>query len=183
MQHHHHSPHNDLKYIYQYRGSHTKIKYELYPWETCAITRETQKKNHTFPKITRWRNSRKNKINSRSCHHIALVTIFPPSQEFCNSNSIWESYANFSEVAQKFLLHKVSHFSLRVVKILRELMMKKRDVWYSIYIGYGGNLVPQTGPTCNSKSQIIKFSFVWSADPKRWGAPTSKIHISSIIRS
>ena len=43
MQHHHHSLHNEFKYIYQYIGSHTKIKYELYPWETCAITRESQK--------------------------------------------------------------------------------------------------------------------------------------------
>ena len=39
------------------------------------------------------------------------------------------------------------------------------------------------GPTCNSKLQIIKFSFVWSAHPKRWGTPTSKIHISSTVRS
>ena len=36
-----------------------------------------------------------------------------------------------------------------------------------IYIGFGGNLVPQTGPTCNSKLQIIKFSFVLPTDPKR----------------
>ena len=43
--------------------------------------------------------------------HIALVTIFPTSQEFCNSDSVWESYANFSEDAQNFLLHKISHFS------------------------------------------------------------------------
>ena len=59
--------------------------------------------NHTFQKITRWRNSRKNKIKSRSCHHIALIKIFPMSQEFCNSDSVWESYANFIEDAQKFL--------------------------------------------------------------------------------
>ena len=53
--------------------------------------------NHKFMKITRWINNRKTEINYRSCHHIALVTIFPMSQEFCNSDSVWESYANFSE--------------------------------------------------------------------------------------
>ena len=58
---------------------------------------------HTFLKITRRRNSRKNKISSRSCHHIALVTSFPTSQEFCNSDSVWQSYINFSEDAQKIL--------------------------------------------------------------------------------
>ena len=139
--------------------------------------------NHTFLKITRWRKNRKNKINSISCHHIAFVTIFSTIQEFCNFDSVWESYANFSEDAQTFLLHKVSHFSPIVAKILRELMMKKWNVWYSIYIAIGGNLVPQTGPTCNSKLQIIKFSFVWLTDPKRWGTQISKIHISSTIRS
>ena len=138
--------------------------------------------NHTFSKIIRWRNSIKTKINSRSCHHISLVTRFPTSQEFFNYDYVWESYANFSEDAQKFLLNKVSHFSPRVAKILIELMMNKWNVWYSIYIGNGGNLLPQIGPTCNSKLQIIKFSFVWSADLKRWGALTSKIHITSTIR-
>ena len=59
--------------------------------------------NHTFLKITRWRNSRQTKRNYRSCHHIALTTSFPTSQELCNSDSVWESYANFSEDAQKFL--------------------------------------------------------------------------------
>ena len=88
-------------------------------------------------------------------------------------------YVNFSEDAQKFLLHKVSHFSPRVVKYQRETwLMNKLNVWYSIYIVHGGNLVPQTWPTCNSKLQIIKLSFVWSADPKRWGTPTSKTHNS-----
>ena len=139
--------------------------------------------NHNLLKITRWIKSKKTKRNSITCHHISLVTIFPMSQEFCISNSVWERYANFSEDAQKFLLHKVSHFSPRVVKILKELMMNKWNVWYSIYIVHGGNLIPQTGPTCNSKLQIIKFSFVWSADPKRWGSPTSKIHIASTVRS
>ena len=43
MKQHHHRLHNDSKYIYQYIGSHTKIKDELYPSETCVITRETQK--------------------------------------------------------------------------------------------------------------------------------------------
>ena len=61
--------------------------------------------------------------------------------------------------------------------------MNKCNAWYYIYIGGGGNLVPQTLPTCNSKLQIIKFSFVWSADPKRQGTPTSKIDISSAERS
>ena len=37
--------------------------------------------------------------------------------------------------------------------------------------------VPQIGLTCNSKLQIIKFSFVWSAYSKKWGTPTSKIHL------
>ena len=119
--------------------------------------------NPTFLKITRWRNRRKPKISSRSCHHISLVTSFP---EFCNSTSIWKSYVNFSEDAHKFLLHKVSHFSPRVAKILRKLMMNKWNCWYFIYIGCGEKLVPQTGPTCNSKLQIIKLSFVWSARQK-----------------
>ena len=103
MKHRHHRIHNEFKYIYQYRCSDTKIKYELYSWETCAITKETQKNNHEFSKITRWINSRKNKTKYRSCHHIALIKIFPTSQEFCNSDSVWESYANFIEDAQKFL--------------------------------------------------------------------------------
>ena len=98
--------------------------------------------NHTFLKIIRWRNSRKNKIISISCHHTPLVTIFPMSQEFCNSDSIWESYANFSEDAQKFFYHKISHFSPRVTKFLREMMMKKWNVWYYIYIDCWGNLLP-----------------------------------------
>ena len=60
----------------------------------------------------------------------------------CNSDSVWESYANFSEDAQKFLCQKISHFSPKVAKFLRELMMKKLNVWYSIYIGCGENLLP-----------------------------------------
>ena len=172
MQHHHHSLHNKLKYLYQYRGSHTKIKDELYPWEYIHVPSQEKPKsmNHTFSKITRWRNNRKTKINSRSCHQITLVTSFPTSQEFCNSDSVWESYAIFSEDAQKLLLHKISHFSPRVAKYQREnWLMNKWNVWYSIYIVHGGKLVPQTGPTCNSKLQIIKFSFVWSVGPKRCG--------------
>ena len=129
--------------------------------------------NHTFIKITRWINSRKTKITSISCHHISVITRFPRSQEFCNSNFIWESYANFSEDSQKFILHTVSHFSLKFVNCQRETcVLNKWNVWYSIYICCGGNLVPQTRPTCNSKLQIIKFYFVWSAGPKRWCTPT-----------
>ena len=86
--------------------------------------------NHNFLKIIRWINTRQSKRNSSSYHHITLVTIFPMSQEFCNFFSVWESYANFSEDAQKFLIHKFSHFSPRVAKILRELMMNKWNVWY-----------------------------------------------------
>ena len=130
-----------------------------------------------------WRNNRK-KINFISCHHISLITSFPTSQEFCNFDSIWESYSNFSEDAQKSLIHKVLHFPPSVAKYQREnWLMKKWNVWYSIYIGLGGKLVPKTGPACNSKLQIIKFSFVWSADPKKWGTPTSNFHISSTVRS
>ena len=44
-------------------------------------------------------------------------------------------------------------------------------------------LAPQTEPTCNSKLQIIKISFVWLPDPKRCGTPTLKIHIFSSVRS
>ena len=33
------------------------------------------------------------------------------------------------------------------------------------------------GPTCDSKLQTIKLCFVWSTHPKRWGTPTSKIHL------
>ena len=97
---------------------------------------------HTFFNITIWINNRKTKTNYISCHHIALVTRFPTSQEFCNSDSVWESNANFSEDAHKFLLPKGLHFSPRVAKILGELMMNKWNVWYSIYIGCGGILLP-----------------------------------------
>ena len=91
------------------------------------------------------------------------------SQEFCSSNSVWESYVNFSEDAQNFTLHIISYFSPRVVKYIREnWLMRKWNVWYSIYIGCEGKLVPQTRPTCNSKLQIIKFSFVWSVDQNGW---------------
>ena len=76
------------------------------------------------------------------------------SQEFCNSDSVWESYANFSEDDQNFLLQNISHFSSRVATYQREnWLMNKWNVWYSIYIGHGGKLVPQTRPTCNSKLQ------------------------------
>ena len=95
--------------------------------------------NHTFLKITRWRNNRQTKRNSITCPHISLVTGFAMNQEFCNFDSVWEIYVNFSEDAQKFLLHKVSQFSPRDVKIMRELTMKKWNVWYSIYIGCEGN--------------------------------------------
>ena len=56
--------------------------------------------NHIFLKITRWRNNRQTKTNSRSCHYTALGPSFPTSQEFCNSDSVWESYANFSDSLQ-----------------------------------------------------------------------------------
>ena len=130
MQYHHHSLHNifnDFKYIYQYRGSHTKIKDELYPWETCAITRETI----PFRRSKDEAKMEKPKLKSRSFHHIAHVTRFPTSQEFCNFDSVWEGYVNFSEDAQKFLLHTVSHFSPRVANYQRETwLIKKWNVWY-----------------------------------------------------
>ena len=94
--------------------------------------------NHTFSKITILRKNRKPKIIPISCHYIALITIFPTSQEFCNSDSVWENYANFSEHAQKFILHKVSHFSPTVVKYQRETwLMNKWNVWFIIYIVLG----------------------------------------------
>ena len=62
------------------------------------------------------------------------------------------------------------------------MVMNKWNAWYSNYIGHGGNLVPQISSACNSKLQIIKFSFVSLAHPKRCGTPTSKIHISSTVR-
>ena len=64
------------------------------------------------------------------------------SLEFCNYDSVWESCANLSEDAHKFLCHKISHFSPRVAKLLVKLMMNKLNVWYSIYIGCGENLLP-----------------------------------------
>ena len=69
--------------------------------DMCHHKRNPKAWTIRFAKITRWRNKRKTKINYRSCHHIALVTSFPTSQEFCNSDSVWDSYANFSEDAQK----------------------------------------------------------------------------------
>ena len=47
----------------------------------------------------------------------------------------------FSEDAEKFILHKILHFSPRVVKLQ---LTSKWNVWYSIYIGLGGKLWPQT---------------------------------------
>ena len=70
--------------------------------ERHAITRETQSMNHTFLKITRWRNKRQTKRYSISCHHIALITSFPTSQEFCNSDSVWESYFNLVKMPKSF---------------------------------------------------------------------------------
>ena len=78
--------------------------------------------NHTFPKITRWRNSRQTKRKSISCHHISLITIFPTIQEFCNSDFVWESYANFSEDAQKFIC-KYELFLFYYGKNLRAISM------------------------------------------------------------
>ena len=98
----------------------------------------------TFLKIIIWRNGRQTKKKSRSCHHIALITIFPMSQEFFNSDFGWGRYANFSEDANKFFCHKISHFSPRVAKFLRELMMNEWNVWYSIYIDCGKFLLPLT---------------------------------------
>ena len=54
-------------------------------------------------------------------------------------------------------------------------MMNKWNVLYSICIVCGENLLPWTD--MQSKLQRIKFSFVWSAHPKRRGTPTSKIHL------
>ena len=72
--------------------------------ERHVPSQETPRKiNITFPNITRWRNSRQTKIKYISYHHISLMKNFPTSQVFCNSDSVWESYANFSEDAQKFL--------------------------------------------------------------------------------
>ena len=59
----------------------------------------------------------------------------------------------------------------------RELIDEKMKCLIFYYIVHGGNLVPQTQVTCNSKLQIIKFSFVLSAHPKRWGTPNSKVHL------
>ena len=67
--------------------------------------------NHTFLKIIIWRNSRQTKRSFILCHHIALVTSFPTSHEFCNSNFVWESYVNLSEDAQKFLSQNFTLFS------------------------------------------------------------------------
>ena len=129
--------------------------------------------NHILPKITRWRNSRQIKWNSRSCHHIELVTSFPTSQEFCHFEYVWEIYANFIEDAQNSLLHKDSHFA---PKDLKFQLMRKWNVWYSIYIGLGGNILPQTLLTCNSKLQRIKlFLFGWLTQN---GGVHQKIHIS-----
>ena len=59
--------------------------------------------NHTISKSKIWRNNRKTKINSISCHYIALITMFPTIKEFFNSDFVWESYVNFSEDAQTIL--------------------------------------------------------------------------------
>ena len=109
---------------------------------TVSSQQKPKRKNHTFLNITRWRNHRKTKIISISCHHMAIVTIFPMSQEFCNFDYVWESYANYNEDDQKFLLHKVSDFFPRVAKILRELVMNKWNVWYCIYIVCGEKILP-----------------------------------------
>ena len=104
MQHHYHSLHNDSRYIYTNIEAHILISNMNSIHERHVSSQEKPKSmNHTVLKITRWINSRKTKIISISCHHISLLTIFSTSQEFCNSISEWESYANFREDAQKFL--------------------------------------------------------------------------------
>ena len=76
------------------------------PERHVPLQEKPKSMNHAFSKITRWRNNIQTKINSISCHHIALATSFPKSQEFCNSDSVWESYANFNESLQSSKSHK-----------------------------------------------------------------------------
>ena len=87
--------------------------------------------DHIFLKITIWRNNRQTKINSRSCHHIALATSFPTSQEFCNSDSVWESYVNFCESLQSSkMLKKFSSTKFRT--FLQDLLnTKERLYWWT----------------------------------------------------
>ena len=87
--------------------------------------------NHIFLKIKRWRNNRQTKRNSRLCHHIALTTNFPMSQEFCNYDSVWESYVNFNESLQSSKMPK--HFSSTNVRtFLQELQnTKERLDWWT----------------------------------------------------
>ena len=63
-------------------------------------------------------------------------------QEFCNSNSRWERYVNFSEDAQKKICHTISQFSPKCTKFLRELVMKKWNAWYSIYMVCREKILP-----------------------------------------
>ena len=142
MQHHHHILHNEFKHIYQYISHIIRSNMNSIHERHVSSQEKPKRMNHTFSKITIWRNSRKTKRNSRSSHHIAFLTIFPTSQEFCNSDSGWERYVNFSEDAHKFFCHTIPHFSPKCAKFLRQLVMKKRNAWYYIYMSCREKILP-----------------------------------------
>ena len=91
--------------------------------------------NHTFLKITRLRNSIKTKIKSISYHHKSLATRFSTSQEFCNYDSIWESYANFSESLKSSKIPK-NFSSTKFHTFLQELWNTKERMKCLIFYLY-----------------------------------------------
>ena len=117
----------------------------------------------TFPKITRLRNNRKTKINSRSCHHISLTTSFPTSQEFCNSNSIWEKYANFSESLQSSKMPKILsstkfHTFLQELRNNKEILIDEQMKCLIFYLYRSWSIYSHFSPTCSSfNSKLIEF--------------------------
>ena len=92
---------------------------------------KTKSMNHTFLKIKVWRKNRQTQIKSTSCHHIALATSLPTSYEFYNSDSVWESYVNFSESLQSSKMPK-NFSSTKFRTFLQELRnTKERLDWWT----------------------------------------------------
>ena len=72
----------------------------------------------------------------------------------------------------KISSHAISHFSPKCAKFLRELVIKKWNAWYSIYIGCIEKILPWAN--MQFKITIIKFSFFLVGSPKKVGYPNFK---------
>ena len=86
--------------------------------------------NHKFPNMTRERNNIETKIISRYIYHISLATFFPTSQNFCNSDTIWESYAIFRESLQSSKMSR--NCSSKKFHTFSPNRCNKRETWLMI---------------------------------------------------